>query len=250
MDAAILNAGEGKRLRPLTSLKPKCLLKLNKATILEHQLINVAGCGIRNVVIVVGYRESQIIEETRRRDFDLEIKFKRNPLYYETNTAYSLWLAREHIRDDFVYINGDVVFDRRVLERLLRSHYDTCIAVEKKRVNEEEVKVRLASNLVVGIGKDLELSKADGEFVGIARFSARFSHLLFDNLGKVVEEGEVDKFFEVALDRVLKQNRVYAVDVSDLPCVEVDSFEDFDKAKRIYSRITGGNAHAMSEGNG
>jgi len=250
MDATILNAGEGKRLRPLTSLKPKCLLKLNKATILEQQLINLASCGIRDVVMVVGYRESQIIEETRKKNFNLEIKFVRNPVYCETNTVYSLWLAREHIKDDFVYINGDVVFDKRVLERLLKSHYDTCIAVEKKRVTEEEVKVRLTSNLVMAIGKDLELSRADGEFVGIARFSKKFSPLLFANLGKVVEEGEVDGFFEVALDRVLKHYRVHAVDVSDLLCVEVDSFEDFDKAKKIYSQITGGNVRARSEGNG
>jgi choline kinase len=250
MNAVILNAGEGKRLRPLTSLKPKCLLKLNNATILEHQLINLARCGIRDVVMVVGYHESQIVEEIKNKDFNLKIKFIKNPIYYKTNTVYSLWLAMEHMKDDFVYINGDVVFYKEVLERLLKSHYDTCIAVEKKQVSEEEVKVRLVSNLVKAIGKDLKLSKAHGEFIGIARFSKRFNHLLIENLNKVVKEGGIDEFFEVALDRALKHYRVYAVDISDLLCVEVDNLEDFNKAKRIYLEITGENVRAKSEGNG
>jgi choline kinase len=250
MDAVILNAGEGKRLRPLTNLKPKCLLKLNNATILEYQLINLIRCGIRNVVMVVGYRQSQIVEETRNKNFNLEIKFIKNPIYYKTNTVYSLWLAREFIKDDFIFVNGDVVFHKEVLERMLKSNYDTCIAVEKKEVNEEEVKVHLVSNLVKAIGKDLELSRVHGEFVGIARFSKSFNHLLFENLNKVVEQGGIDEFFEVALDGALEHYRVYAVDVSDLLCIEVDNLEDYYEAKRIYSEITGHNVRTNREGNG
>jgi len=238
MNAVILDAGEGKRLRPLTSLKPKCLLKLNGVTILEHQLINLIECEIRNVVIVVGYRTGQIFEGIKNKDLDLEIEFIQNPIYHKTNTVYSLWLAREHIENDFIYLNGDVVFHKEVLERLLKSHYDTCIAVERKHVSEEEVKVRLVSNLVKAIGKDVELSEAHGEFIGIAKFSNRFNRLFIDKLNEVVEERRVDEFFEVALDRTLKSYDVHAVDVSDLPCIEVDTYEDLSIAKKFYSEIT------------
>lgn len=236
--AVILDAGEGKRLRPLTSLKPKCLLKLNGMTILEHQLINLIKCGIKDVAIVVGYHASQIVEGVKNKDFDLETEFIQNPIYYKTNTVYSLWLAREYIKNDFVYLNGDVVFHKEALRRLLKSHYDTSIAVERKQVKEEEVKVRLVSNLVTAIGKDIELSKAHGEFVGIAKFSKRFNQLFINKLSEVVKEGKVNEFFEVALDRTLKSYDVYAVDVSDLPCVEVDTYEDFNTAKQFYSEIT------------
>lgn len=238
MNAVILDAGEGRRLLPLTSVKPKCLLKLNDVTILEHQLINLARCGIRDVVIVIGYQASKIFEEIKKKHFDLEIEFVENPIYYKTNTVYSLWLARERLRDDFVYLNGDVVFHKEILERLLKPHYDTCIAVERKQVSEEEVKVRLVSNLVTTIGKDMELSKAHGEFIGIAKFSKRFNQLFINKLSEVVKEGKVNEFFEVALDRVLKTYEVYAIDVSDLPCIEVDTYEDFNTAKEFYSEIT------------
>jgi len=169
--AVILNAGEGKRLRPLTSVKPKCLLRLNSLTILEHQLVNLIEYGIREVILVIGYSADQIIRKVESLNSELNVKFIYNSIYYKTNTVYSLWLARERIRDDFVYLNGDVVFHKHVLERLLKSHYDTCIAVERKQVSEEEVKVRLDSNLVKAIGKNIKLSKAYGEFVGIAKFS-------------------------------------------------------------------------------
>lgn len=236
--AVILNAGEGKRMRPLTSVKPKCLLKLNNLTILEHQLINLIECGIREVILVIGYRADQIIYKIESLNSELDVNFIHNPIYYKTNTVYSLWLARESIKDDFVYLNGDVMFHKEVLERLLKSHYDTCIAVERKQVGEEEVKVRLVSNLVTAIGKDIELSKAHGEFIGIAKFSKRFNQLFINKLNDVVKEGKVNEFFEVALDRALKTYDVYAIDVSDLPCIEVDTYEDFNTAKEFYSEIT------------
>jgi choline kinase len=234
MKAVILNAGESKRLRPLTSLKPKCLLRLNGITILEHQLMNLKKSGINNVIIVVGYRASQILKEIEEKNFDLEIEFIQNPIYHKTNTVYSLWLARKHIRDDFIYLNGDVVFHNEVLERLLKTHYNTCIAVEKKQVGEEEVKLRLAADIVKAIGKDIEPSRANGEFIGIAKFSRKFNQLFIDKLNEIVEENRVNEFFEVALDRALKSYNVYAVDVSDLPCIEVDTPEDYNTAKKLH----------------
>jgi choline kinase len=237
MNAVILDAGESKRLRPLTSLKPKCLLRLNDMTILEHQLINLKKSGIKNVTIVVGYRANQIFKEIEKKDFDLEIEFIQNPIYHKTNTVYSLWLARERIKDDFLYLNGDVVFHKEVLERLLKTHYDTCIAVEKKHVGEEEVKLQLVADIVKAIGKDIEPSKANGEFIGIAKFSRKFNQLFIDKLNEVVEEDRVNEFFEVALNRTLKSYNVYAVDVSDLPCIEVDTPEDYNTAKKLHALL-------------
>jgi len=238
MKAIILNAGEGRRLRPLTISKPKCLLKLNKVTILEHQLTNIAKSGIKEVIMVVGYHANQIIEKVKEMSLNLKFKFIFNPIYYKTNTVYSLWLARDFFKEcDFLYFNGDVVFHKDILERLLGAHYDTCVAVKRTAVGEEEVKVILKSEIVKGIGKEIDWAKASGEFIGIARFSKSFNSLFIDKLKEVVNQGMINEFFEVALNRTLKSYNVYAVDVSDLPCIEVDTYEDFNVAKRIYSEI-------------
>jgi len=235
--AIILNAGEGKRLRPLTELIPKCLLKLNGTTILEHQLASLAECGIKEVVIVVGYRADQIPKRIKCKNFALSIRFIQNPIFHRTNTVYSLWLARDEIKTDFMYLNGDVIFHKYVLKRLVDAGYDTCLAVDKRNVGEEEVKVQLVKNKVKVIGKSINLSEAQGEFVGIAKFSHKFNPLFAEKLDDVVREGKVNAFFEAALDRTLEHYSVYAVDVSDLPCIEIDSHEDFNAAKKIYSKI-------------
>lgn len=235
--AIILDAGEGKRLRPLTEFTPKCLLRLNEITILEHQLTNLSECGIKKVILVVGYRANQIFQKLEEKNFGLDLKFVRNPIYYKTNTVYSLWLAKEEANEDFVYLNGDVVFHKNVLKRLLDSQFDTCLAIKKKKVGEEEVKVELVSNVIKTIGKKIQPVEAHGEFVGIAKFSQEFNKLFIDKLNEVVGERKVNAFFEVALNRALKHYDVYAIDVSDLPCIEIDSYEDFSVARNIYSRL-------------
>jgi len=235
--AIILNAGQGKRLRPLTKSKPKCLLRLNGITILEHQLHILAEFDVREVVIVVGYRSNQILQKIKSLNLDLTVKFIQNPIFDKTNTIYSLWLAKDEIKTDFVYLNGDVIFHKYVLKRLINSSYDTCLAVDMKKVGQEEVKVKLFSNKVKAIGKNIDPTKAQGEFVGIAKFSRKFNAIFKEKLDEVVKEGRINTFFEEALNRTLKHYSVYAIDISDLPCIEIDSREDYDMARRIYSKI-------------
>lgn len=111
MNGVILDAGEGKRLRPLTRLKPKCLLKLNDVTILEHQLINLIKCGIRNVVIVVGYHDGQIFEGIKNNYFDLQIEFMQNPIYYKTNARAKVMMGS--IQSN-VFFTSKILYDFKI----------------------------------------------------------------------------------------------------------------------------------------
>ena len=77
---------------------------------------------------------------------------------------------------------------------------------------------------------------AYGEFIGIARFSKGFNQFFFPNIDKIVEEGRTNEFFEVALNQTLEKC-VYGVDVSDLPCIEIDTLDDLDKARGIFYKI-------------
>jgi len=75
------------------------------------------------------------------------------------------------------------------------------------------------------------------KFIGIAKFSKKFNQLLINKLDEIIKEGMVNEFFEVAVDQILKDYHVYAIDVSDLLCIEVDTHEDFNIAKKIYLEI-------------
>lgn len=232
--AIILNAGESRRLRPLTDDMPKCLLKLNNTTILEHQLNSLKELGILEIVLVVGYHSEMIIQKVEESWFDSTPTFVYNPIYHKTNTVYSLWLARNEMNKDFIFLNGDVVFHPEVPRRLIDCKHDACLAIDRKIVKEEEVKVQILNGKIRRIGKEIEPSKAHGEFVGMAKFSRELAEPFKRSLDQVVEEGEVQAFFEVAVDRLLNDYNVYGVDVSDLPCVEVDTYDDFNRARQIY----------------
>lgn len=239
MKAVILAAGRGNRLRPLTNSIPKCLLRINDRTILEHQISNLFHYGIKNVVIVVGYKINAVIsalDKLKEKYCELSIVFVKNHMYHKTNTLYSLWLASDHVRcDDFIYINGDVVFSKKILESLLNSPYDACLAVEKKQVGKEEVKVIVTQNIIKRIGKDLDPSKSYGEFIGIAKFSKNFNKLFIRKLDSLVKQKFVNEFFEKALDELARIVSIHIVDITGLPCVEVDTLEDYETAKKIYN---------------
>ena len=207
-------------------------------TILEHQLSNLVNCGIEELILVVGYRSNLILEKLKQSSFDLEIRYVKNPIYHKTNTVYSLWLSRNEMNTDFIYLNGDVFFHEDVLKRLIDSEYDTCLAIDTKRkVGEEEVKVRICDGVIREIGKEVKVSQADGEFLGIAKFSKEINSVFKKRLNDVVKKGEVDAFFELAVQYMLDNNEIYSIDVSDLPCVEIDTYDDLEEARNVFRRM-------------
>ena len=62
IQAVVLAAGEGMRLRPLTKNRPKVLLPAGNRPILEHVLDAVVGAGIRDIIVVVGYKKEQVLK--------------------------------------------------------------------------------------------------------------------------------------------------------------------------------------------
>lgn len=235
--AIILNAGEGRRLHPLTEKHPKCLVKVGNKSILEHQLSSLVKCGISKVIIVVGYHNKLIYNKLRKSQFDLEFTFVINPIYSKTNTVYSLWLARNEMNTDFIFLNGDVFFHLEVLTRLLNAPYGSCLAIDRKEVGEEEVKVKIEDGFITEIGKNINTSLAHGEFVGIAKFANEINNSFTRRLEEVVKEGKTNAFFEEALQRLLIDNKFYPVDISDLPCIEIDTHADLREARNLFLKI-------------
>jgi choline kinase len=133
-----------------------------------------------------------------------------------------------------------VIFHKHVLSRLITNKCDACLAIDLRRVGKEEVKVLLTSDRVKAIGKHLEPRKTQGEFIGIARFSQKFNVAFREKLNEIVEEGKINTFFEEALDRIVSHSdfcSVCAVNVSDLPSLEIDTIQDYKAAMEIYKRI-------------
>jgi len=104
--------------------RPKCLIEVDEATILDHQLEALSTAGIKDVAIVVGYEMEQITAYVRARSLsgNQRIHFIENPAFAVTNNIYSLWLACDWLRgDSFTVLNADVIFEPEILQSAVRT---------------------------------------------------------------------------------------------------------------------------------
>lgn len=216
---------------------PKCLLPCPGGTLLDHALNCIRTCSIERAVLVVGYQQSVVMDAARRST--PSCSFVTNPDYASTNTIHSLYLARDHLTDDCLYLNGDVWFTKTALGTLCASPMDddAQLLVARKPCGAEEVKVTSDDTpRVHSIGKDIAPDRAAGEFVGVARFSPSFASAMARRL---VEYNEVRKqtnlFFEAAVSDLLSDWTVRAVYIDPRDAFEIDTPEDYAAAKQVWS---------------
>ena len=237
MKAVILAAGASKRLHPATVDLPKCLLDINGSTLLDHQLRTLESLDIREITLVVGFKQEAIKSVIKERWSSLNIRYSENPDFANTNTIYSLWLARDFLKDGFLYFNADVLCHKDVVKRLIDSEHDTCLAIDIKDCDEEEVKVILDDEKrVLHIGKDISIKDAVGEYIGVSKHGGASNALFLKKLNEYVHAGKKNLYFESALKDVVKSNAAYTVDISDLPFIEIDFPEDLETARNVVAK--------------
>ena len=224
----ILAAGMGTRLgRPFP--KPLTLLEDGR-TILAQQLENIyeAYGADTKVQIVVGFKLDLILEAAP------DVSFVYNERYDQTNTNRSLLKAlRTSSAGPVVWMNGDVVFEPAILQRM-QANIDadqTVIAVNTSAVSEEEVKYTVTADGMVN-----ELSKTVvnglGEAVGINLIAAKDKAKLINWLAQCDDQDYFERGIELAIEK--DGLKVLPVDISDLFAVEVDFEADLERAnKRI-----------------
>ena len=235
MKTVILAAGAGSRLKPLTDHMPKCLLKVGVKSILEMTIENLLATNNSEIIIVTGYLENKIREFIRERFPHLQITYIYNELYASTNNIYSLWLAKDEVLgDDMMMLDSDIVFDERIISKLQNSGYKNCLALKRHEVHDEEIKVKTdAHGCVIEIGKEVNVSQAAGESIGIEIFGIEaLTELYFILDRKVVTEKEVNQFYEAAFQE-LSDNKLFIVDTTEYFCMEIDTEEDLKIAEGL-----------------
>lgn len=237
MKAVILAAGIASRLRPLTDDTPKCLLKVGEKNILELTIDNIIANDINEVIIVTGYLEEQIRNFVSNKYPDLNVTYIYNEVYGSTNNIYSLWLTKESLSGDaMLLMDSDIIFDKEIITRLLASEYESCLALKRHDVQDEEIKVKAGENgRVLEIGKEVKLEDAIGESIGIEKFGVETLKQLFIIMErKIVVEKNVNQFYEAAFQELAdKGANIYTVDTTDYICMEIDTAGDLEAARLI-----------------
>lgn len=237
MKGVILAAGISSRLRPLTDTTPKCLLSIGGETILGRTLNNLTACGIRDVVIVGGFLEDQVRSYVSGHFPGLGVEFLTNDVYASTNNIYSLWLTKPAVLEHgMILLDSDILFEDHILRALLRSGYESCLAVNTDiRLGDEEIKVAVdRHNRIQAISKEVPPGQAIGESIGIELFAPSTLKTLFEILDrKIIQDKAVNEFYEAAFQEVVDRGgEIYAVDVGMYKAIEIDTVEDLRAAER------------------
>lgn len=237
MKAIILAAGKGTRLDG-AAVKPKCLVEVGGVTLLHRQIEALHSANIKQIVVVVGFGADSIREEC-----DSAVEFVENKDFATTSSLYSLWLAREHLADGFVVLNSDVLFHPQMLANLLDASIDDALLISKTEhqaspLGDEEMKVKLANGLVVDISKEMDPLEADGENVGIVKFSAAGAKLLIGYMNELINNGGMKDWAPRAFREFAQNHPLLAVSTGGLPWIEIDFPEDYQLAvSEIYPKI-------------
>ncbi len=209
-------------------------MKVGGKTILEMTIDNVLKGGVMDFVMVTGYRENMIKDFISQKYPDLSIKYITNSDYENNNNSYSLWMTMDHIQGDCILLDSDILFDFRIISKLLRSEHKDCLAVNTNHLlGVEEIKVIVDStNKILHIGKELDPSNSFGESIGIEKFSHDFFRALGTVLErKIVKEKNVNEFYENSFQELYDSgNAMYAIDVSEYKSMEIDFPEDLERA--------------------
>ena len=235
MKAIILAAGKGTRLNGV-DLKPKCLFEVGGRTLLDRQVSALAEARINEVVLVLGFEAERI-----RRLCGPTTSFVINSRFEETSSLYSLWLAREHLLNGFVVLNCDVLFHPQLLTKLISSSFDDALLVDvaNSQLGEEEMKVKISDGLVVDIRKDMDPAEADGENVGMVKFSAEGAKRLVDEMDSLISRGHERDWAPRAFREFATRFPLHAISTDNYPWIEIDFPEDYRKAQEeVFPKIT------------
>lgn len=240
MHAIILAAGTSSRLRPLTNSTPKCLLSVGGIPLLQRSLQALRAVSIRRAVIVVGFQADMIREFVAGLTLPFPVTFVPNPRFAETNNNASLWLAAsESAGRDILLMDSDILFHPTLIPRLLDApHPNALLLREKGDLGLEEIKVSIAhDDRVLRIGKEIPPAEAVGESVGIEKFSSAATAQLFSVLSV---RHTINEFYERSFQEVIDGGTaMHVVRCGNIPCMEIDTVEDFDRAGIMAGEIDG-----------
>jgi choline kinase len=235
MKAVILAAGQGKRIRAVHGERPKCLIRVDDKTILDHQLEGLSGAGVDEIAIVVGYEKRQIIRHVQRnfRRRTPKVSFIENPAFALSNNMYSLWMAREWVGGDgFACLNADVICDPRILKSAMKTESPVSMIVDPGW-RDETMKVMISNGRVVQMSKKISKQEFSGTYIGITVFDQAINARFFAKMEELVEAGRVNEFFNAAVQELVNEGlRVGFTSTAGAPWAEIDDPLDLTFAQQ------------------
>ncbi len=246
MKAIILAAGQGTRLRPLTSDKPKCMVEYQNKPIIDYILEVMKESCIFNIAIVNGYKKD-VLEEYLK---DESLAFYTNNNFDKTNMVSTLFCAKDFMDDDLIISYADIVYNKEVLEKLLKSDSDFSVVVDRKwrelwsqRMEnplEDAETLKIKDRKIIELGKKPnDYTDIEGQYIGLIKISKKIVNKVIELYQQLDKENEYDKqnfdnmymtsFIQIIIDNLTDIKPVFI----DGGWIEVDCIDDLKSYKII-----------------
>lgn len=244
MQAIILAAGMGKRLKELTQNNTKCMVKVNGVTLIDRMLHQIEKQHLSRIIIVVGYEGQKLIDYIGALDIQTPIVYINNPIYDKTNNIYSLALAKDWLcKDDTLLFESDLIFEDSVLEALVTDPRETLALVDKYESWMDGTCVKLADDDSIEAfvpGKKFKFNEIKDYYktVNLYKFSKHFSETHYvpflDAYQSALGQNE---YYEQVLRVItmLDDPEIKAKRLNGQRWYEIDDIQDLDIAESIFT---------------
>ncbi len=243
MQAVILAAGMGKRLKDLTRDNTKCMIQVNGVTLIERMLRQIERHNLSRIVIVVGYEGQKLINYINTLGIKTPITYINNPVYDKTNNIYSLALAKDWLcKEDTLLFESDLIFEDSVLEVLLNDSRETLALVDKYESWMDGTCVKLEPNDGIEAfvpGKNFKFGEIADYYktVNIYKFSKHFSCTYYVPFLEAYQSalGENEYYEQVLrIITMLDEPEIKAKRLSGQLWYEIDDIQDLDIAASMF----------------
>ncbi len=236
--ALLLAAGMGYRLRPITNDAPKCLTEINGDSILERLVRCLQLNGIDKLVVVVGHMQESIRNFFEESSTSLKVEFVLNPDYLTTNNIYSLWLARESIREPFLLIESDLLFDASLLAPMLSPNKIAVSPIEKW-MNGTTVTLDYSGQVKAfhsSVDRGRETGSRPFKTVNMYSLSLSSWKQVEKRLELYISSGRVQDYYEAVFTEMVSEGALSfkAVTFDPRRWYEVDTLSDLGEAERLF----------------
>lgn len=254
MQAIILAAGMGKRLKELTKDNTKCMVKVNGVTLIDRMLHQLERLNLSRIILVVGYEGQKLIDYVETLNIRVTINYIFNPIYDKTNNIYSLSLAKEYLcKEDTLLFESDLIFEDSVLDLLISDPRDTLALVDKYEswMDGTCLKLNDSDDIIEFVpGKRLNFNETQEYYktVNIYKFSKYFSETYYvpflEAYRKALGENE---YYEQVLRVITMLNEpiIKARRLSGQKWYEIDDIQDLDIAESIFTADENERVHLM-----
>ncbi|MFP5064772.1 sugar phosphate nucleotidyltransferase [Acinetobacter pittii] len=230
MDAIILAAGLGSRLKSMTETQPKCMTLIDGKSILERQLCFLDSLGVKKVYIVVGYKKEIIKAKFGNFFLDIEIIYCDNDDYDKTHTLYSFLIAFKYINKDFIYLEGDVVIERKAIS-YFKNFNESFFLVDFFNENMEGSVVELNNRYIIqSINRGYRCSGVSLDkykTLNINFFKEDILEIINEIIQNLSEKEIREISFEGFVEVLIKSVEVSAVVVDNIKWFEIDTEDDY-----------------------